>query len=190
VSDTQSPARYGFVAQSFHWLVVAMLIALLVTNSLREGAPKGTELRTDWLHLHMSIGILLFFVVLARIVWARLVPPPEAVQAPGWSMAAARVTHVLLNLSTLLIPVFGYLRVASKDRAADFFGMAVPSVTGGMHWLHELMEVLHGAPMELYLYILVGLHVAAALWHQYVLGDGVLSRMLPWGAPKRRYSTT
>jgi len=183
VSDSQTRVRYGLIAQLFHWSVVIMLIGLIVTNTLREGAPKGNEARLDWLNLHMSIGILLFLVVIARIAWARLVPPPAPVQAPAWSVFAARFAHVLLNLSTLLIPVFGYLRVASKGRAADFFGTAIPSITGDMHWLHELMEeVFHGEPMEIYLYTLVGLHILAALWHQYGRRDGVLERMLPWGA--------
>lgn len=189
MSDSQAPARYGLMAQTFHWLVVGMIAALLVTNSLREAAPKGSDAKLDWLHLHMSIGILLFFVVIARIVWARLAPPPAPLQAPAWSMFAARFVHAVLNLSTLLIPVFGYLRVASKDRAADFFGIAVPSITGNIHWLHELMEeALHGEPMEVYLYILIGLHVAAAIWHQYVLRDGGLARMLPWGSAGERAS--
>jgi cytochrome b561 len=32
------------------------------------------------------------------------------------------------------------------------------------------------------LFAVVGLHVAGALWHQYVRRDGVLSRMLPSAA--------
>lgn len=177
------------MAQTFHWLVAAMLIALVVTNNLREAAPKGSDIRVDWLNLHMSIGILLFFVVIARIVWARAVPPPAPVPAPAWTMLASRIAHLLLNLSTLLIPVFGYLRIASKDRAADLFGIPVPSFIGEMPQVHDLMKVLHGTPMELYLYSLVGLHVAAAFWHQYLLDDGVLSRMLPWRSSRRRYSS-
>lgn len=168
------------VAQGFHWLVVLLIVGLLVSDSLRDGAPKGSDLRTYWLNLHMSVGILLFFVTIARIGWGRLVPSP--VPAPQRSMYAARAAHGLLMLSTLLIPVFGYLRVASKGRAADFFGAQIPSVVGDMPWLHSLMKVFHGEPMELFLYALVGLHVAAALWHQYALHDGTLNRMLPWGA--------
>jgi len=177
--NKSSSARYGFVAQGFHWLVVLLIVGLLVTDSLREGAPKGSDLRMQWLDVHMTLGISVFLVTIARIVWSRVVPPPAPVPAPRWSMLAAHAAHLLLNLSTLLIPVFGYLRIASKDRAADFFGMQIPSLVGDMPWLHSLMRYFHGEPMEVYLYLLVGLHVAAALWHQYVRRDGVLLRMLP-----------
>ncbi|EXJ16252.1 cytochrome b [Imhoffiella purpurea] len=171
--------RYGLIAQGFHWLVALLLLGLFVTNSLREMAPEESQL--GWLQLHMSLGILVFLVTIARIGWRKIVPPPALVDAPKWSQFAANAVHVLLNLATLLVPVFGYLRVASKGFAADFFGMQIPSITGEMHGLHEIMEdFFHGEPMEIALYVLIGVHVVAALWHQYVLKDNALRRMLPW----------
>jgi len=179
VSQDIKVARYGLVAQGFHWLVALLLLGLFVTNSLREAAPEASEL--FWLRLHMSLGILVFLVTIARIGWRKIVPPPAMLDAPKWSQFAANAAHVLLNLATLLVPIFGYLRVASKGYAADFFGAQIPSITGEMHALHELMEnVFHGEPMELFLYALIALHVVAALWHQYVLKDNGLRRMLPW----------
>lgn len=186
MSERSSSARYGFVAQGFHWVVVLLIIGLFVTDSLRDGAPKGSDIRTQWLNLHMSLGVMVFLVTIARIAWARAVPPPALPPAPRWSMLAAHAAHLLLRLSTLLIPVFGYLRIASKDRAADFFGLQIPSVVGDSPWLHDLMKIFHGEPMEMYLYVLVGLHVAATLWHQFVRKDGLLLRMLPWPAGANR----
>jgi cytochrome b561 len=182
VSRTQTAARYGLIAQGFHWLVALLIVGLLVTDSLREAAPKDSEAAATWLHLHMSLGMLVFLVAVARIGWAKLVPPPPPVLAPRWSTTAAVAAHVLLNLATLLIPIFGYLRVASKGRTADFFGVQIPSLIGDQPWLHDLMRIAHGFPMEVFLYALVGLHVAAAIWHQYERHDGALARTLPWGA--------
>lgn len=171
--------RYGLVAQGFHWLVALLLLGLFVTNSIRESVPEDAE--KFWLHLHMSLGILVFLVTIARIGWRKLVPPPPLLDAPAWSQMAANGAHVLLNLATLFVPIFGYLRVASKNFPADFFGIQIPSITGEIHWLHEAMEeFFHGEPMEIFFYVLIGLHVAAALWHQYVLKDNALKRMLPW----------
>ncbi len=123
----------------------------------------------------------MFLLTFARLGWRKLVPPPALIDAPKWSQLAANGTHVLLNLATLLVPVFGYLRVATKGYAANFFGMQIPSITGEMQGLHELMEnFFHGEPMEIALLALIALHVVAALWHQYVLKDNALRRMLPW----------
>lgn len=174
-------ARYGLVAQTFHWCVVLLLIGLFVSNSLRESAPENEDWRLFWLNLHMSLGFLLCMVTVARLGWGRLAPPPAPVAASPWMRFLAKTSHLLLNLATLLIPITGYLRVASKDEEANFFGLEVPSLTCDQPWLHAPIEQwLHGEPMELFLYTLIGLHVAAALWHQFVRRDDGLRRMLPW----------
>lgn len=185
MSLDSSLKRYTPISQLFHWVVVLLIIGLLVTDSLREGAPKPSDLRTEWLNLHMSLGILLFLVVIARILWTRLTPQPAPVPGARWTQVAAQAAHGLLNLATLLIPIFGFLRVSSKDRAADFFGIQIPSVTGDLPWLNDWMHVFHGEPMEVALYALIALHVAAALWHQWIKRDGTLTRMLPWGEVER-----
>ena len=176
--------KYGIIAQGFHWLVALLLVGLLTTNALRSGSAEGSDAFMFWLGLHMSFGILVFGLTFARIFWAKIAPPPELLDAPQWSVLAAKAAHMLLNLSTLVIPIFGYLRVASKDVPANFFGTPVPSLVGDQPWLHHVMEILHGSPMAIYLLSLVGLHIAAALWHQYVRKDHALERMLPWSPPR------
>jgi superoxide oxidase len=185
MNQTATPQRYNPLSQLFHWTVVLLLIGLVVTDNLRGGAPKDSTLRADWLHLHESLGILLFLIVIVRIIWTRLSPQPAPIVAPQWTLIAAKITHGLLNLATLLIPVFGYLRVASKGRVAEFFGMPLPAMIGESPQLNDLMHIFHGEPMEVFLYSLIGLHVAAALWHQWGRRDGALSRMLPWGQVAR-----
>jgi cytochrome b561 len=178
---SSSIVRYGLPAQLFHWLAALLIAGLVATNLLRENAPLDSPERLDWLHWHMSLGITLFVLTIARIVWAKIVPPPEPVPAPQWSLIAARIGHVALNLTTLFVPIFGYLRVATKDVAASFFGLPIPSITGAQSGLHEVMELLHGEPMMIVLVTLITLHVGAAIWHQYIRRDGALLRMLPWG---------
>lgn len=176
--------RYDLVSQLFHWAVVALLIGLIVADLLREGAPKPSDLRTGYLNLHVSLGMLLFVVVLARIGWSRLVGAPDPLPGPRVAQLAGKGIQILLNLATLLIPISGFLRLASKDRAADFFGLfQIPSPIGEAPWLNDLMHIFHGEPMEILIYTLVGVHVAAALWHQYGIRDHALERMLPWSRP-------
>ncbi|NKN33723.1 cytochrome b [Marichromatium bheemlicum] len=173
--------RYGLVAQAFHWAIAILLLGLFLSNAMREITPRESELRMMWLNLHMSLGILVFGLTLARIAWRRLVPPPALLDAPAWSRAAATLGHLLLNLATLLVPISGYLRIASKDLPADFFGTAVPSLIGEMPAVHDFAKVWgHGELMELCFYALIALHVLAALWHQYIRRDNGLHRMLPW----------
>ena len=175
------PQHYDLISQLFHWLVVALLIGLIGTFYLHDLTPESSDLHLSSIKLHISFGLLIFVVVIARIGWSRMVGTPEPLS--NWRVInfATKGFHVLLNLATLLIPISGFLRVASKDRAAEFFGLfQIPSPTGEAPVLNDLMHILHGTPMEILLYTLVGLHVAAALWHQYILRDHALERMLPW----------
>ena len=176
-----SPQHYDLISQLFHWLVVALMIGLIGTFYLHDLTPESSELHLSSIKLHISLGLLIFVVVIARIGWSRMVGAPEPVSSSRLMQLAGKGFHVLLNLLTLLIPISGFLRVASKDRAAEFFGLfQIPSPTGDAPVLNDLMHILHGQPMEILLYTLVGLHVAAALWHQYILRDHALERMLPW----------
>lgn len=182
MNQNPSLQRYNLLSQLFHWSVVALIVGLIITDTLREGAPKPSDIRTEWLNLHESLGVLLFLIVIARILWARISPQPAPLPGAQWTLMAAKLTHLVLNLATLLIPITGYLRaVSKKDRVVDFFGTPLPSLIGDSPWLNDVMHIFHGEPMEITLYVLVGLHVAAALWHQYILRDGALERMLPWG---------
>jgi cytochrome b561 len=180
MTESSSAARYNLFSQFFHWFVAILLFALLGTNLLREMAEKGSAARTDWLNLHMSLGILLFGIVILRLLWTRISWQPAPL-GPAITRLLAKVAHVLLNLATLLVPIGGYLRIASKDVPADFFGTPVPSLIGEQPWLHDIAKIGHGPYMEVFFLVLITLHVLAALWHQYLLHDGAIDRMVPWG---------
>ena len=181
MNQNPSQQRYNLLSQLFHWSVAALIIGLIVTQKLHVAAPEASASAVWWIKLHISLGILLFIVVIPRILWARVSPQPAPLPGVAWTQTIAKLTHLALNLATLLIPISGYLRVVSKGRVAEFFGTPLPSLLGESPWINDLMHILHGEPMELALYVLVGLHVAAAIWHQYILRDGALERMLPWG---------
>lgn len=181
MTDLQSHERYGVVSQLFHWVVAALLFAMLGTNLLREMAEKESLARTEWLNLHTSLGILLFVIVILRLVWTKQTRQPAPLPGLWVTRMLAKAVHVLLNLATLLVPIGGYLRIASKNLPADFFGTPIPSILGDVPWLHEIAEVGHGPYMEYFFYALIGLHILAALWHQYLLKDGAIDRILPWG---------
>ena len=181
MNDTQSIERYGIVSQLFHWVVAALLFAMLGTNLLREMAEKGSVARTEWLNLHMSLGIVLFAIVILRMIWTKMTFRPAELPGLWITRMLAKAAHVLLNLATLLVPIGGYLRIASKDVPADFFGTPIPSIVGDMPWLHDIAKIGHGTYMEYFFYVLISLHILAALWHQYVRKDGAIDRIVPWG---------
>ena len=86
--------------------------------------------------------------------------------------------HVLLYSLTLLVPVAGFLRMTAKDRITNFFGIGIPSPTGDAPGIYAFGKALHGEAMEYIVLTVIALHVAAALWHHFVVKDATLRRMM------------
>ncbi|MEJ2036337.1 MAG: cytochrome b/b6 domain-containing protein, partial [Maritimibacter sp.] len=70
-----SPAQFGWVTRLLHWLMALGMIFMLGFGlTLARMQPS---LDTLWLYgLHKSIGICLLTLVLLRILWHRISPPP------------------------------------------------------------------------------------------------------------------
>jgi cytochrome b561 len=170
---------YTGTAKFLHWLVVALLIiqfALAWTMPMSLTAQVGTLIS-----LHFSFGVLIFLVAIVRLSWRTShgePPPPEGM--PLWQVFSARLVHWLLYLLIFALPIFGWLNASWRGMPVSLFGLfEVPALIAkhapGWRWTGSVH--VYGA--EYALIGLVGLHVAAALYHSVIRRDGVLQRMLP-----------
>lgn len=93
--------------------------------------------------------------------------------------SVARLTHGVLYLLLIAQPLMGWANASSRGWSLTLFGVIPlpPLSAQGSTLGHELGD-LHGA-LAWGLLGLIGLHVAAALYHHFVLRDGVIRRMLP-----------
>jgi len=180
VTDSVSKTRYDLMAQALHWLTAIAIAGAFVLIEVLEGMPKG-ETRSFLMGVHKSLGVTALALVLARVVWRRLSAPPALPPMAPWVAAASRWAHVALYALMLAVPVMGMVMSWSAGRPIGVFGLFTlpdllppnPAVNEAAKGAHEVMGNL--------ILILAGLHAGAALFHQYVLKDGVLTRMLPWG---------
>jgi cytochrome b561 len=101
---------------------------------------------------------------------------------PRWQRIAAAFNHWALYALLFALPLSGWLMSSAANRPASWFGLAqLPDFVAPDPELKERFEALHHLFVRA-LYVLVGLHVAAALKHQFVDRNGLLFRMLPWPA--------
>jgi cytochrome b561 len=174
-SAVPAPARYTLLARTFHWSIAVLIAGMFITMFLHESAGEGTAASLFWIKAHMSLGLLVFALSLLRLL-ARQTPPEPVTR--GIAHLAARGMQKLLMLVTLLLPVTGFLRVTTHGRAVSFFGYAIPSVTGDLPSVNAVFKLLHGGAMPLIVLTLIGLHIAAALFHHFVLKDATLKQMV------------
>lgn len=163
---------------ALHWLTV-LCVVLAVAFILTRDEVSGRALR-QWLlegHRHFGLFVLMLFVarVLVRLSVGKL-PSDNRLSAPMRMAAAA--THIALYGLLLALPLLGWALSNALDKPVHLFGITLPALVGADEDLADSLITWHqGAAWALL--VLVSMHIAAALWHHFVLRDGVLRLMLP-----------
>jgi len=176
---TNTPHRYGLVPQLLHWIVVGLIIVQYVLAEAAEELPLGME-KLAVLSRHKSVGITLLLIALVRVAWRLFDRPPAPPPMPAWQRAAATAVHWGLYALLFALPITGWMMSSAANYPVSWFGLVqLPDLVMPSEELHEVMEEIHEG-LFVALLVLAGLHVLAALKHQFVDRDGLLARMLPW----------
>lgn len=169
--------HYDPVAISLHWITVALVLTQFGLAETWSWFARPT--RHVMVTAHMSFGILLTAVIVARIVW-RLIPGhqmPPAVS--GWVEMASKAVHYLLYAMLAAEAVLGFVLRWSGGESMSFFGLQIPPpIPKVARPTHELIGDIHHWNGWAIIVLALG-HAAAALYHQFVVRDRVLERMLP-----------
>lgn len=176
-SDFPTQYRYDTISRYLHWAVLALLIVEFSIAWTMPDVEKDT--RPDGLIAwHLFFGTLIMTVVLLRILWRLTRSAPDAVPMPHWQEIAAKITHRLLYFVLVALPLMGWANASSRGWDVKLFGfITLPALSPkGSDWGHALGDVHHA--VAIVLLVLVGLHVAATIYHQWILRDNLLQRML------------
>lgn len=170
-------ARYTKVAITLHWVMALLILSTWSIAIAIDDMPLSPT-RITGLSWHKWLGTTVFFLVLVRILWRATHPaPPLKIVMPAWQEKIMHLTHLALYLLMLAVPVVGWLMSSAKGYTVNYFGLfelpdLVPQDKALGHLLKEIHELLANSLMAL-----VGLHILAALKHQLIDKDGLLSRM-------------
>jgi len=172
--------RYGTALVALHWFMALLMVAVFASIELRVLYAKGTEMRDFMKALHFMLGLSVLLMVVLRLAarWASPKPvtasPDNALQA--WAQRLAAVGHLALYGFMLLMPLAGWLALSAAGKPIPFFGLELPALMGPNKTFAKDIKELHEAVGQAG-YWLIGIHVAAALGHHYVLKDGLMARM-------------
>lgn len=164
-----------------HWSVALLMIAATTVGIVMEQMARSPEQR-EIMNIHKSIGLLILVLALVRIVWrVKEGKLPSLGAMPRWQEISAASIHGILLLLTVVMPISGIMMSVANGRAISFFGTTViPSSNLDVAWLDQLAHVVHGGG-KWAIIIAVGVHVAAAIKHQFIDKDGTIARMLGAG---------
>lgn len=168
------PDRFGPATRAVHWVMAIGLLAMLVFGTVL--ARIEPSLANIWMYgVHKSFGLLLLAAAACRIAWHLFTPPPAPLAGvPAWQMRLAQVTHKLLYLLMLAVPLSGWIgSAASGIDVVLFERWTLPRIAPLSETWQDTAFLAHGVLTKL-LAVLIGLHVAGALKRR----DGTLRRML------------
>ncbi|OOZ39282.1 cytochrome b [Solemya pervernicosa gill symbiont] len=177
---------WGWLAIGFHWLTAVAVFGLFGLGLYMTGLTYYDPGYRSWPDLHRSIGVLLFVLIVARLIWRRIDrhPEPLASHAP-WERVLAKRVHAVIYLLLFAVMVSGYLISTADGRGVEVFGLfTIPATISGIDKQEDIAGLIH-----LWLAsILIGtalLHAAAALKHHFIDRDRTLRRMLGLGTKQQ-----
>ncbi|THD42697.1 MAG: cytochrome b [Bradyrhizobium sp.] len=177
-NDSQA---YGAAARFAHWATALCVFLAWPLGMFRNLAPRGAPRDTD-LFIHMTLGLGVLLLLVFRLAWRALDPPPPAVVAPRfepWIGYAAKAGHILLYVLLIATPLLGIVLQFARGQALPLFGLlAIPSPWAFDRDLVGQLVPIHQFAGDALCVMAIG-HAGAALFHHWILRDRTLTRMLP-----------
>lgn len=172
--------RWGAIAQSFHWVIVLLIVAQFTLATLFDDLPAGAK-KLTLLSRHKSIGVTILILALLRVLWRSANQTPDL---PGtlkpYERSLAKLTHVLLYVLLFAVPFSGWTMSSARGFPVSWFGLfQLPDLVPKNKPLYEFLLSTHGV-LAWSLGIVATVHLVAALKHHFMLKDDVLRRMLPF----------
>jgi cytochrome b561 len=168
-------SRYHPALVVLHWVLAFLIIAALALGALvMVKIPNTDPMKLEALRSHMSGGMLILTLMLIRLVIrSRSAHPAPASAGHPLLDRIAWVSHRAFYVTVIAMAGSGIIMALQTGTFdAVFFGHgAVPAD----FWAFPIRRVHYA--LSRILMTLIALHVVAALFHVFVLRDGLLGRM-------------
>ncbi len=178
-AERPARARHQALTITLHWITVLLVFTQFALAIIHDQAGDA-EVRRSVLTVHRSLGVVIWLLVVARLLWRlswmRLPPFPAGMTR--WHQWGARLSEWGLYGLLLAQPLTGMAATVLRGRPFDLFGIPVRSLIAGdeawaatAHGLHILGAYALASS--------VWFHAGAAILHRFIANDGVLESMLP-----------
>ncbi|AYC31156.1 cytochrome b [Pseudomonas cavernae] len=174
-----SSARYGLVSILLHWGVALAVFFLFGLGLWMVELDYYSAWYNAAPALHKDIGLILLAVMLLRLVWRFVSPPPPVLSSyDSLTRLSAKFGHAVLYLGLFAVLISGYLISTAEGRGISLFGLIeVPALISGIPDQEDVAGLVHEY-VAWGLVIFSGLHALAALKHHFIDRDVTLARML------------
>jgi cytochrome b561 len=184
--NPSAPTRYNAVAQTFHWIIAALIVTQFTLAWMAEDLPLGAH-KLGLLARHKSFGMTVLMLAVLRLLWRLFNHPPRL--PDGMSKiehVLAKITHASFYILLFAMPLTGWQMSSAKNYSVSWFGLFTwPNLIGKNEDNFDLLRSTHMILSDA-LFVLAVLHILAALKHHFWNQDDVLLRMLPFKKSEKR----
>lgn len=193
MSDDNKILRYNNLAIAFHWITALLFLILYFTVYYR----RAFTVRGEWsngilIRVHFFAGVLVLLIVILRIIWSRISPPPQFPKQPPLENFAKKTVQYILVFFMFFMPITGYLGTGTSFAPLSWIGIPEFYVTDTYIWLVEdglglewvefekPVDFLHKMSGRFLVWFFILGHSGAALYHYFIRKDDMLQRMVPF----------
>lgn len=172
--------RYTLAARVLHWGVGILVLAQIALGFVADAAPR--ERSASLRELHAELGLLVLALMILRLTWRIVVPPPPLPRTlASWNRTAASIAHRLLYV--LIFTMLGsgmavWMWIGGPLEPLGLFTVSLPDLSAQDEFWLSVAGYTHeyGAWA---ISGLIALHIAGAAYHELVLRDRLIrDRML------------
>jgi cytochrome b561 len=165
--------QYSKRTAIMHWVIfVLVVVAFFLGHELADS--ENTAQKLSLLPVHFLLGDTILLLVLVRIYFRKKDGEPAPANANLLLNKLAAATHGLLNLSLIAVAISGVVTVATS-------GVIEALKKGDASLIPDFEKVaareFHETLVAV-MVLLVAFHVAAALYHQFIVKDNLIRRIM------------
>jgi cytochrome b561 len=179
-TTTTNSTQFAFLLRILHWLMAACLLAMLFI-----GVSMVRSLGDyHWLlAIHRPLGIAILILALLRLI-TRLSnrTPPLPPTVPSSERAIMKLSEFAMYTLFIALPLVGWAMLSAGHYPIVMFGsFHLPPILSPQPELYATLRKTHTI-LAFLLFLTFLAHMSGVLFHQLVIRDNFLSRMLPWPA--------
>jgi cytochrome b561 len=184
MATTTERTQFAFQSRILHWLMAAMLIAMLFIG-VSMVASLGNYHKL--ISIHRPLGILILIFAAVRLINRLLTtmppfPPTMSQRERFIATASERLFYALM----LALPLVGWGMLSAGHYPIVMFGaFHLPPILPPKPMLFAVLRETHTILAYL-LFVTFLAHLSAVLFHTFILRDGLLNRMVPWSVRSRK----
>uniref|UniRef100_A0A2A4YTG8 Cytochrome b561 bacterial/Ni-hydrogenase domain-containing protein n=1 Tax=OCS116 cluster bacterium TaxID=2030921 RepID=A0A2A4YTG8_9PROT len=168
-----SENQYGSGAVMFHWFTAILILSMIPLGIYMHELPVG-DLKETLYKAHIVMGIIIFVTTILRIVWKLMDNKvAELKTTPRYQQIMAKALHYIVYAMMLGAAGSGLGYIIFSGLGEQLF------LADKVVWpnAHDFLPADVHEKLTIPMIPLLGLHIVAALYHQFVVKDGIFKRM-------------